>query len=40
MDLVYVGATLLFFGLMLVYALGCERLGRSADLERAGEELS
>lgn len=39
MDLIYVVATLLFFAVMLAYAAGCARLGRSGDAERAGEEL-
>ena len=37
-DLIYIGITVLFFGLMLLYVAGCERLGRTADVERAGEE--
>ena len=38
LDLVYVAVTLVFFGLMLAYVAGCDRLGRSADVERAAEE--
>lgn len=39
MDIVYVAATLVFFALMLLYVLGCDRLGRAAEAERAGGEL-
>lgn len=38
MDLVYVAATILFFALLLLYAAGCERLGRTSDVERTGED--
>jgi len=34
LDLVYIAVTLAFFGLMLAYVAGCERLGR----EGTGEE--
>jgi hypothetical protein len=34
LDLIYITLTLLFFGAMLAYVRGCERLGRGA----AGEE--
>jgi len=34
LDIVYVAVTLAFFGLMIAYVRGCERLGREA----AGEE--
>jgi len=37
-DLIYVLATLAFFGLMLVYVAACDRLGRSADVEREQEK--
>lgn len=37
-DLVYVLGTVAFFGLMLLYIAGCDRLGRSADVERASED--
>ena len=37
-DLVYVVGTIVFFGLMLLYIAGCDRLGRAADVERTGEE--
>jgi hypothetical protein len=37
-DLVYVLGTVAFFGLMLLYIAGCDRLGRSADVERGAEE--
>lgn len=40
MDIIYVVATLLFLALMWLYAAGCERLGRTADVERAREDLS
>jgi hypothetical protein len=36
-DLVYVVGTVAFFGLMLLYIAGCDRLGRRADVERASE---
>jgi hypothetical protein len=39
-DAVYVGATILFFALMILYVEGCDRLGRAADVERAPEETS
>lgn len=39
MDLVYVAAAVLFFALMLLYAVGCERLGRNADVERGREDI-
>jgi hypothetical protein len=38
-DLVYVVGTLLFFALMLAYVAGCDHLGRSADVERAVEDV-
>jgi len=34
LDVVYIALTLAFFGLMLLYVRGCERLGR----EPTGEE--
>jgi len=34
LDIVYIAVTLAFFGLMLAYVAGCERLGR----EGTGEE--
>jgi len=34
LDLLYIAVTLAFFGLMLAYVAGCERLGR----EGTGEE--
>jgi hypothetical protein len=37
-DVVYVAGTVLFFALMILYVKGCDRLGRSADVERASEE--
>ncbi len=39
MDVIYVLATVAFFALMLAYVVGCNRLGRTADVERAPEEL-
>ena len=39
MDAIYVLATVAFFALMLAYVVGCNRLGRTADVERAAEEL-
>jgi hypothetical protein len=39
-DAVYVAGTILFFGLMLVYVEGCDRLGRVADVERASDEIT
>jgi len=33
LDLVYIAVTVLFFALMLLYVHGCDRLGRSADIE-------
>ena len=37
-DLAYVLGTLAFFGLMLAYVRGCERLGRAAAADRARAE--
>jgi hypothetical protein len=37
-DAVYIASTILFFALMILYAEGCNRLGRAADVERAAEE--
>ena len=37
-DALYVAGTILFFALMILYIDGCDRLGRSADVERAPEE--
>lgn len=36
-DALYVAGSVGFFVLMLLYVHGCDRLGRSADVER-GEE--
>ena len=33
LDIVYIAITLAFFGLMLAYVRGCERLGREAGHE-------
>jgi hypothetical protein len=33
LDLVYILVTLAFFGLMLAYVVGCERLGRDGSGE-------
>jgi hypothetical protein len=37
-DFIYVAATIAFFALMLLYVATCDRLGRSADVERAREK--
>ena len=37
-DVVYVAGTMLFFALMILYAEGCDRLGRAADVERGAAE--
>ena len=34
-DAVYVAGTIVFFALMILYAEGCDHLGRGADVERA-----
>ena len=34
LDIVYIVATLVFFGLMLAYVAGCERLGRDGTGEQ------
>ena len=39
-DLAYVGVTLVFFALMIFYVAACDRLGRVADVERAGKDDS
>jgi hypothetical protein len=39
-DLVYVLATVAFFALMMLYVAACDRIGRSADVERAEEPRS
>jgi hypothetical protein len=39
LDLIYVAAAVVFFGLMLLYIEGCDRLGRSADVERTEEDV-
>ena len=36
-DFIYIAATVAFFGLMLLYVAACDRLGRSADVERTQE---
>ena len=38
-DVLYVASTVLFFALMLGYVVACDRLGRSADVERAKEDV-
>ena len=38
MDLAYVVGTVAFFATMILYIAGCERLGRTADTDRAPEE--
>jgi hypothetical protein len=37
-DAVYVAGTIVFFALMILYAEGCDHLGRGADVERASSE--
>ena len=37
-DLIYVAATVVFFALMIAYVAACDRLGRGADVERAGKD--
>lgn len=32
-DLAYIALTIVFFGLMIAYVRGCERLGRDASAE-------
>lgn len=39
-DLIYVAATIAFFALMLAYVAACDRLGRTADVERGSEDAS
>jgi hypothetical protein len=34
LDIVYIAVTLAFFGLMIAYVRGCERLGREATGEQ------
>ena len=36
-DLIYVLASILFFWLMILSVAGCERLGRTGEVERAAE---
>ena len=38
-DVLYVVSTVLFFALMLGYTAACDRLGRTADVERAKEDV-
>lgn len=38
LDLVYIVVALAFFGVMLAYVAGCDRLGRGTDVERGTEE--
>jgi hypothetical protein len=37
-DLIYITATIAFFGLMIAYVAGCARLGRAATEETTNEE--
>jgi len=37
-DFIYVAATVVFFALMLLYVAACDRLGRSADVERTRDQ--
>ena len=39
-DLAYLGGTVLFFALMLLYVKGCERLGRAGTADTASHEES
>ena len=39
-DIIYILATILFFALMIIYVAACDRVGRAADVERAGKEQS
>ena len=34
LDIVYIAVTVAFFGLMIAYVRGCERLGRDATGEQ------
>lgn len=36
-DVIYVVGTLAFFALMLLYVAACDRLGRTADVERTAD---
>ena len=38
-DVLYIVGTVLFFALMLGYVAACNRLGRTADVERAKEDV-
>ena len=38
-DVLYVAGTVLFFAVMLAYTAACDRLGRSADVERGREDV-
>jgi DNA-binding response OmpR family regulator len=40
LDLIYVLLTIGFFGLMLAYVRGCERLGRDTLIRHAGKFLT
>ena len=37
-DFLYVFATIAFFALMVGYVAACDRLGRTADIERGSED--
>lgn len=39
-DLAYLGGTVLFFALMLLYVKGCEVLGRANSADTAASEES
>jgi hypothetical protein len=39
-DLAYLGGTVLFFALMLLYVKGCELLGRASPADAAAPEES
>jgi hypothetical protein len=35
LDIVYIGITVMFFGVMIAYVRGCEALGRDAASEES-----
>ncbi len=39
LDFLYLAGAVAFFALMLAYVAGCERLGRSDDLDGAHTEV-
>lgn len=36
-DLLYMAGTVAFFALMVLYVVGCDVIGRQADVERADD---